>query len=137
AWVRPDRSTFLGRYWRNRPLVFSLLPRCHGDRGSQKYTGTPLSIVNALCSESSEPWSQVSERRSSCGSAWIRSASTRATFGAVLSASAASITNRVWRSTSVATCDRFADPSTDLLPNDRALPGPRPRLGAQRSSPCR
>jgi hypothetical protein len=25
-----------GRYWRNRPLVFSLVPRSHGDDGSQK-----------------------------------------------------------------------------------------------------
>jgi hypothetical protein len=26
--------------------VFSLLPRCQGLRGSQKYTCTPVSIVN-------------------------------------------------------------------------------------------
>ena len=28
----------LGNYWRRSPLVFSLVPRCHGLRGSQKYT---------------------------------------------------------------------------------------------------
>jgi hypothetical protein len=26
----------LGKYWRSRPLVFSLLPRCQGECGSQK-----------------------------------------------------------------------------------------------------
>ena len=34
-----DRPVPLGRYWRNRPLVFSLEPRCQGDRASQKKTG--------------------------------------------------------------------------------------------------
>src|SRR5262249_18442347 len=28
--VRCERSDDLGRYWRSSPLVFSLLPRCHG-----------------------------------------------------------------------------------------------------------
>ena len=32
------RSVPLGKYWRSRPLVFSLVPRCHGLRGSQKNT---------------------------------------------------------------------------------------------------
>ena len=30
------RSVRLGKYWRRRPLVFSLVPRCHGLWGSQK-----------------------------------------------------------------------------------------------------
>ena len=30
------RSIPFGKYWRSRPLVFSLVPRCHGLRGSQK-----------------------------------------------------------------------------------------------------
>src|SRR3954453_997667 len=30
------RSLLLGKYWRSRPLVFSLEPRCHGLAGSQK-----------------------------------------------------------------------------------------------------
>ncbi len=34
--VRMERSVPLGRYWRIRPLVFSLEPRCQGDRASQK-----------------------------------------------------------------------------------------------------
>ena len=28
----------LGKYWRSSPLVFSLLPRCHGERGSNENT---------------------------------------------------------------------------------------------------
>ena len=31
-----DRSVPLGKYWRSSPLVFSLLPRCQGQAGSQK-----------------------------------------------------------------------------------------------------
>ncbi len=31
-----DMSVPLGKYWRSSPLVFSLVPRCHGDLGSQK-----------------------------------------------------------------------------------------------------
>jgi len=31
-----ERSVLLGKYWRSRPLVFSLLPRCQGECGSQK-----------------------------------------------------------------------------------------------------
>ena len=34
VWVL--RSVPLGKYWRSSPLVFSLLPRCQGDPGSQK-----------------------------------------------------------------------------------------------------
>jgi hypothetical protein len=30
------RSVPLGKYWRNSPLVFSLVPRCQGEWGSQK-----------------------------------------------------------------------------------------------------
>src|ERR1700738_1535746 len=30
------RSVPFGKYWRSRPLVFSLVPRCQGLRGSQK-----------------------------------------------------------------------------------------------------
>ncbi len=29
-------SVRLGKYWRSSPLVFSLVPRCQGDLGSQK-----------------------------------------------------------------------------------------------------
>ena len=32
---RGSRSP-LGKYWRSRPLAFSLVPRCHGLLGSQK-----------------------------------------------------------------------------------------------------
>lgn len=30
------RSVRFGRYWRREPFVFSLLPRCYGECGSQK-----------------------------------------------------------------------------------------------------
>ena len=35
------------------PLVFSLLPRCHGECGSQKSTGTPVCSVNRACAANS------------------------------------------------------------------------------------
>ena len=35
VWVRADMSVPLGKYRRRSPLVFSLVPRCHGDLGSQ------------------------------------------------------------------------------------------------------
>ena len=41
-----DRSVPFGKYWRNRPLVFSLVPRCQGLLGSAKYTLTPEAIEN-------------------------------------------------------------------------------------------
>jgi putative transposase len=31
-----EKSVPLGKYWRSRPFVFSLVPRCHGLCGSQK-----------------------------------------------------------------------------------------------------
>lgn len=36
AWLKVDRSTPWGRYWRSKRLVFSLVSRCHGLCGSQK-----------------------------------------------------------------------------------------------------
>ena len=32
AAVWTERSVSFGRYWRSNPLVFSLEPRCHGER---------------------------------------------------------------------------------------------------------
>src|SRR6202050_2165052 len=40
--VNPDTSLPLGKYCRSNPLVFSLLPRCQGLLGSQKYTFTSV-----------------------------------------------------------------------------------------------
>ena len=50
SWETPPRSVRCGKYCRSSPLVFSLLPRCQGLLGSQKYTCTPLSTVNWTCS---------------------------------------------------------------------------------------
>ncbi len=36
AWLKPDISVPFGKYLRSNRLVFSLLPRCQGDCGSQK-----------------------------------------------------------------------------------------------------
>ena len=47
SWVWTERSVPLGRNWRTRPFQFSLVPRCQGECGSQKYTGMPVATVNA------------------------------------------------------------------------------------------
>src|SRR5258705_13859164 len=57
----------LGKYWRSKPLVFSLEPRCHGLCGSQKYTATSVASVNRLCCAISLPRSHVSDLMSSSG----------------------------------------------------------------------
>src|SRR3989440_7724049 len=36
SWVCKDRSVPFGKYCRSNPFVFSLVPRCHGECGSQK-----------------------------------------------------------------------------------------------------
>src|SRR4051794_28631970 len=61
------RSVPFGKYCRNSPSVFSFVPRCHGERGSQKYTRKPVSIRSRACCVISAPWSQVSDRRSARG----------------------------------------------------------------------
>ncbi len=38
--------------------MFSLMPRCHGECASQKYTFVPVSSVICRCSASSLPWSR-------------------------------------------------------------------------------
>lgn len=40
------RSVRLGKYCRNKRLVFSFDPRCQGLCGSQKYTATSVARVN-------------------------------------------------------------------------------------------
>jgi hypothetical protein len=42
-------------------LVFSLVPRCQGLCGSQKYTFTLVATVNSLCLAISKPRSQVTQ----------------------------------------------------------------------------
>jgi hypothetical protein len=46
ARLKTLRSVPLGKYWRSKPFVFSLLPRCQGLCGSQKKTFTLVSIAN-------------------------------------------------------------------------------------------
>ena len=40
--VMVSKSVPLGKYWRRRPLVFSLLPRCQGECGSAKKMRSPV-----------------------------------------------------------------------------------------------
>jgi len=63
VWTR--RSVPFGKYWRSRPLVFSLLGHCHGLVFWQKNTG--IASVPAICAYNaiSLPWSQVKERTTS------------------------------------------------------------------------
>jgi len=58
----------LGDVVPEQPIVFSLVPRCHGECGSQKYTLIPVAAVISRWPAISLPWSHVSERRSSAGS---------------------------------------------------------------------
>ena len=53
----------LGKYCRKSPFVLSFVPRCHGERGSQKYTGIDVAALNSWWRAISIPWSQVSDRR--------------------------------------------------------------------------
>lgn len=63
----PDKSVPLGKYWRNNRFVFSLLPRCHGLCGSQKYTLISVDAQNDWWSAYSPPRSQVNVLRSVFG----------------------------------------------------------------------
>ncbi len=47
--------------------MFSLVPRCHGLCGLQKYTCRPVSMRSWACCASSAPWSQVRDLRSCSG----------------------------------------------------------------------
>jgi hypothetical protein len=47
----------LGKYCRNRPLPFSFVPRCHGERGVQKYVHMPVADSSSLNRAISEPLS--------------------------------------------------------------------------------
>ena len=49
----------MGRYCRSRPLLFSHVPRCQGQCGSQRYTATPVRAVSSLRRDSSLPCSWV------------------------------------------------------------------------------
>src|SRR5664280_1589526 len=55
AWKCNDRSVPFGKYCRSNPLVFSLVPRCHGECGSQKYTSIPVATEKSACRAISFP----------------------------------------------------------------------------------
>ena len=56
------RSVPLGKYWRSSPLVFSLVPRCHGDGGIAEVDVDAGVELNWAWRAISLPWSQVIER---------------------------------------------------------------------------
>ena len=64
----------LGKYWRTRPLVFSLLPRCQGLRGSAEVDLHVGGDRRALCGHASPclgPTSaNVATPQAVCGRAW-------------------------------------------------------------------
>lgn len=68
------RSVPFGKYCRISQFVFSLVPRRHGECGSAKKTGIPVSTVNAAWADSSLPRSQVTERLNCCGRVLIEAA---------------------------------------------------------------
>ena len=106
ACVCVDKSLPFGRYCRTRPLLFSFVARCHGLRGSQKYTCTPVASVNCTCRPISFPRSHVRERRRCSGR--VRIVLTNASFTSSSRRPAVrltSITKRVCRSTSVPIAD--------------------------------
>ena len=51
--------------------MFSLVPRRHGECGSAKKTGIPVSILSAVWADGSLPRSEVTERFSCCGGVLI------------------------------------------------------------------
>lgn len=66
--VWTERSVDFGKYWRSRPLTFSLEPRCQGLAASQKKTFVPIAAVISRCRAISVPWSHVRLWRSPIGS---------------------------------------------------------------------
>ena len=55
----PSSGVLLGKYSRSRPLVFSLVPRCQGQRALQKWTGAPSGSWRAGPGANSWPRSTV------------------------------------------------------------------------------
>ena len=70
----------MGKYCRNKPLVFSFVPRCHGLCGSQKYTFTFVATVKRLCEANSVPRSHVRDAINPFGSVRTALANARTTL---------------------------------------------------------
>src|SRR3954453_21084802 len=113
-----DRSVPLGRYWRSRPLVFSLEPRCHGACGSAKETRRPVSAASSLCRAISLP--SVRVRRSGAGTASRPAAKPSRAVSALASVSLIRTTLRLVRSTTVPTEERLPAP---LIRSPSQCPG--------------
>ena len=48
-----------GKNCRSSPFVFSFVPRCHREYGSQQNTGMPVAAVSSLCAQNSLPLSTM------------------------------------------------------------------------------
>ena len=110
----------LGRYWRSSPLVFSLLPRCHGECGSQKYTWMPVCSVNRCVRgqlAALVPGQTLDQMRRQLPDPFGQHVDD---VLRVWSSKRASITYRVCRSTNVTTAERFAR-------SDQQIPFPMAR----------
>ena len=70
------RSAPSGGQRRSRPLVCSLVGRCQGERGSQKYTSMPRAASMSAQRAVSRPWSQAGVLRRCAG--WRASAAAAA-----------------------------------------------------------
>ena len=79
-----------------------MLPLCQGQYGSQKNTLTSVATVNLACWVSSDPRSQVSDRRKATGSSRTAFISASTTTSVRFSRNLTRTTNRDCRSTSVA-----------------------------------
>ena len=145
-WVEPDTSVPVGRYWRNRPWVVSLVPRCQGWDGSATTIWIASRWASRACSALSVPRSSVKVLRSragTCRSVVVKPA--RARLASVPSL-LARLTTRVVRATRVPTAAPLRAPlmrSPSPWPGtgrvataaDRPA-GPRPTRLAQRHQQC-
>ena len=53
------KSVFLGKNWRSKPLVFSLMPRSHDEYGCAKKVFALSDFAIFSCSTNSDPLSKV------------------------------------------------------------------------------
>ena len=121
------RLVLLGSHLRSIPLVCSLVGRCQGERGSQKYTGALIPAWIFCQSAISRPWSQVRDCTRWGGARSRASVTARVTVAAVLSATAARRVYRLDRSTRVMTAERLWAPfmrSPSQCPGRRSVSPP-------------
>ncbi len=117
-----------GRQCRRSPFLFSFVPRCWGECGSQKYTATSVAALELTCAAISLPLPHVTGQCRCAGSPTIFYATACRTVCAEWSVGrGASCVNRVVRSTIAATWD--------FPPRPRIrLPSQRPKIARSATS---